>query len=160
MIAEAKAAVSHSDLATLSELIREPTNKFWIYVEFRLAEIGRLLPLAQNGSPEVARRRRVEAILTRETVEAVYVAISKLSRANQQCKVDEGWVPYNHDRVQRYLGKDPERYKGQLAKLAKRFPLIRREATPADREKFGNKNLRWVYFPILIYEHTEGASKS
>ena len=46
---------------------------------------------------------------------------------------------------------------GQLSKLAKKNPKIRRSATIADRERLKNPKLLYMYDKRLIYEMIEGA---
>jgi hypothetical protein len=70
------------------------------------------------------------------------------------------FVPFDDERIKKYMGKNPTKYKGQLAKLSERYSGIRRDATAADRERFENKRLRYVYSPAQIYEHTEAAEKA
>jgi len=49
--------------------------------------------------------------------------------------------------------------KGQLHKLWKRHPEIRRSATDADRERLGNARARFVFDKLKLYELAEGAER-
>ena len=75
--------------------------------------------------------------------------------AAQKPDVSGKWFPYDHERMQLYLGQDPAKYKGRLSKRAKLHPEIRRNANAQDRIKFNNPQLRYVYDLLQIYEMVE-----
>jgi hypothetical protein len=65
----------------------------------------------------------------------------------------ETWVSGNMIIEKGYVSN-----KGQLSKLARRHPEVRRDATQFDRRTLGNDRLRYVYDVRMCYELTEGSA--
>lgn len=114
-----------------------------------------------SPTPELWRQRqddyaRVLEILAEQAGELEAAGKGTGDRSDAQAGGND-WVPYDHERVKGYMGSDPEKYKGRLAKLAKRNPNLRRDADATDRTRFNNPRIQHVYDLRILFEMTEGA---
>lgn len=59
------------------------------------------------------------------------------------------WFPYDHERIRSLMGGSARLYKGQLTKLSKRHPRLRRRASKAECKRFGLCTAQFVYDVFL-----------